>query len=143
MSCIQLRVHGDISALGDGVSRVVLNTLPVSLRKGDSEKKLALAFRKEFGARLRKLFVSRELCGTLSCCSEELDPLGKDGEKLKGNGMRVFALSGPDVLQKVILSLSIVAYQTMARLVEKEAVDDIRYMEILDAVEAELLRHRY
>ena len=143
MSRVQLRVHGDMSALGDEVSGAVLKALPVSLRKGASGRSLALAFRKEFGERLQKLLTSRELCGTLSWCSEELEPLGKDGEKMKESGMKVFALSEPRILQELIISLSAIAYQAINRLAEKSMAENLRYTEVARAVEVELMHHAF
>lgn len=143
MSRVQLRVHGDMSVLGDEVSGAVLKAPPAPLRKGARGRGLALTFRKEFGERLQKLLTSRELCGTLSWCSEELEPLGEGGERLKENGMKVFTLSEPRILQEIIMSLSALAYQMINRLAEKSAATDLRYTEIAHAVEAELMRHAF
>lgn len=126
-SRIQLRVHGDMSALGDEVSGAVLKALPAPLRKGASGRSLARAFRKDFGERLRKLLTSRELCGMLSWCAEELEPLGEGGERLKKNGMKVFTLSEPRILQEIIMSLSALVYQTVNRLAEKSMAEGLRH----------------
>ncbi len=143
MSRIQLRVHGDLGVLGDEVAGAVLRILSSALNSRTQGREIALAFRKEFGGKLQDLLVSRELCGTLTWCSEELEPIDTGDERLKVDGMRVFTLSDPAVLQEIVLSLSTLAYRTIARLMDKKESEDITYTVVVHAVEAEMLRHAF